>query len=67
MADKGTHTWPELAADLYDKLTQRNAELAYEFDNVEVLVPSAVSDQANHAPWRIHGTLKIRSRDLGAA
>ncbi|MGB5544447.1 MAG: hypothetical protein WBO15_13710 [Gammaproteobacteria bacterium] len=67
MTDKTPHTWPELAADLYDRLTQRNAELAYEFDNVEVLVPSAVTDQANHAPWRIHGTLKIRSRDLGTA
>ena len=66
MTDKTPNTWPELAADLYDRLTQRNAELAYEFDNVEVLVPSAVTDQANHAPWRIHGTLKIRSRDLGA-
>ena len=67
MSDKGTHTWPELAAQLYDKLTNRNAELEYEFERMEVLVPSAVSEQANHAPWRINGTLKIRARELNAA
>jgi hypothetical protein len=67
MNENGTHTWPELAADLYDKLTGRNAEITYEFENIEVGVPSAVTTQANHAPWKVNGVLKIRARDLGAA
>ncbi len=67
MSNAETQTWPQLAADLYDKLTQRNAEIAYEFDKVEVLVPSSASEQARHAPWKINGTLKIRSRNLASA
>ena len=67
MSDHAPHTWPELAADLYDKLTGRNAEITYEFENMEVAVPSAVTDAANHAPWRVNGTLKIRARAVDAA
>ena len=67
MSDHGTHTWPELAADLYDKLTGRNAEISYEFENMEVAVPSAANDGANRAPWRVNGTLKIRARAVDAA
>ena len=66
MSDAGHQTWPELAADLYDKLTGRKAEITYEFENVEVGIPSAVGAAAGHANWRVNGALKIRTRDLGA-
>jgi len=62
MADH-TQTWPELAIGLYDKLTGCNAEISYEVDNMEVWVPSGVGDDAQHAKWKINGTLKIRARD----
>jgi hypothetical protein len=58
-----THTWPELAIGLYDKLTGRGAEITYEFDGLEVHVPSGTSAQASHARWKVNGTLKIRTRD----
>ena len=58
-----TQTWPELAIGLYDKLTGRNAEIAYEADNMEVWVPSGVGEDAAHARWKVNGTLKIRARD----
>lgn len=67
MSNHDLHTWPELAADLYDKLTGRNAEISYEFENMEVAVPRAVNDATNHAPWRLNGTLKIRARAVDAA
>ena len=67
MSDHALHTWPDLSADLYDKLTGRNAEISYEFENMEVAVPRAVNDAANHAPWRLNGTLKIRARAVDAA
>ncbi len=67
MSDHGTQDWPELAAALYDKLTGRNAEITYEFENMEIGVPNAVSDAANHAPWKVNGVLKIRARDGVAA
>jgi hypothetical protein len=62
-AEKETTTWPELAIGLYDKLTGRNAEITYEFENLEVSVPSGASDQASHAPWRLNGIVRIRAKD----
>ncbi len=67
MAGTENHTWSELAIDLYDKLTGRNAEITYELQDVEVGVPSHVSHDANMAPWRVSGTIKIRTRDLTQA
>ena len=58
-----TKTWPELAGGLYDKLTGRGAEITYEFDNLEVLVPSGASPDAVHAKWKVNGTMKIRTQD----
>ena len=46
-----TTNWPELAIGLYDKLTGRNAEITYEFDNMEVGVPSGVGEQPNWPAW----------------
>jgi len=63
MADRGTQTWPELAIGLYDALTGRGAEITYNFDNVEVMVPSSAAAGASHAPWKINGTVRIRTRD----
>lgn len=61
-AQNETHTWPELAIGLYDKLTERNAEIAYAFDNFELGVPSSTNGQPDHALWKVNGTLKITTR-----
>ncbi|MEM1027159.1 MAG: hypothetical protein AAGJ38_03665 [Planctomycetota bacterium] len=58
-----THTWPELAIGLYDKLTGRNAEISYSFEDFTLSVPSSTGDDAKHATWRMNGTLKISTRD----
>ena len=65
MPDKQENTvnWPDLAIGLYDRLTGRGAEITYEFDDMQVLVPSNASDEASHANWKLNGTLKIRTRD----
>ena len=60
-----THTWPELAAGLYDKLTGRNAEITYDFQDFTVHVPSSTADDAKHAAWKMNGVLKIRTTELG--
>jgi hypothetical protein len=62
-----TTTWPELAIALYDKLTGRAAEITYEFDHLDVYVPSKVEDNPKTAKWTLDGTLKIRTRDSGSA
>ncbi len=66
MSDKSTETttWPDLAISLYDKLTGRNAEITYEFNNMEVPVPSSASEGAQQAKWKLNGIVKIRTKDL---
>lgn len=61
-----TITWPDLAIGLYDRLTGRGAEIIYEFQNMEVSVPSSASSNAQHAMWRLNGVMKIRTRDAAA-
>ena len=63
MAD--TQNWPDLAIGLYDKLTGRNAEITYEFDNMEIMVPSSTGSAATHAKWNLNGSVKIRTKDNG--
>lgn len=58
-----TNTWPDLAIGLYDKLTGRDAEITYEMDDLVVEVPSHVGDDATHTPWKLNGTVRIRTRD----
>ena len=62
----GTTTWPELGIGLYDKLTGRNAEITYEFVNMEVEIPSSTGPNAQRAPWKLNGMLKIRTQDQKA-
>lgn len=59
-----TRTWPELAIGLYDKLTGRNAEITYEFEKMQIHIPSSTAPDAEHAIWKLDGTVKIRTRDL---
>jgi hypothetical protein len=58
-----TRTWPELALGLYERLTGRGAEITYDFEDMEVQIPSKVGEDAEHATWRLDGTLRIRTRD----
>ena len=63
MSNTATQNWPELAIGLYDKLTGRGAEICYEMENLEVMVPSSTSGNASQAKWVLNGALKIRTRD----
>lgn len=62
MSTTETNTWPELAVGLYEQLTGKNAEIIYDFDNMQIEIPSGTGDAPRHAPWRINGTLRIRTR-----
>lgn len=65
-SNNDTRNWPELAIGLYDKLTGRNAEITYEFENFRLGVPSAADSNAATANWQMNGTLKIRTSDGNA-
>jgi hypothetical protein len=56
-------TWPELAIGLYDKLTGRDAEITYAFDDFELLIPSSTSPDATHAKWKMNGAVRISTRN----
>ena len=58
--------WPDLAIGLYDRLTGRNAEITYEFDDMHLKIPSGTGPNAEHAEWVLTGTMKIRTRDVGS-
>jgi hypothetical protein len=58
-----TKTWPDLAIGLYDRLTGRNAEITYEFEKMTVEVPSGTGSGAEHAVWKVDGTLRVTTRD----
>lgn len=62
-----TRDWSELAISLYEKLADRNAEITYEADDMEVWVPSGIGDDASHAKWKLNGSLRIRARDGATA
>lgn len=58
-----TKNWPDLAIGLFERLTGRNAEISYKFEDFELHVPSSTSDKAEHAQWKMNGTLKITTRE----
>lgn len=61
--EQHTNTWPDLAIGLYDRLTGRNAEITYQFENMSVDVPSGTGTGANHASWKLDGTLKVTTSE----
>jgi hypothetical protein len=63
MTEKETITCPELSLNLYEALTGRNAEVIYEFQNLEIFAPKSASPEAGHAKWILNGILKIRTRE----
>lgn len=58
-----THTWPDLAINLYDKLTGRGAEITYNFNNLEVWVPASTQADSAQARWKLNGTIVVSTRD----
>ena len=60
---KNTTNWPEMFHGLYDRLTGSNAEIAYQFDDLEIDVPSSTADDAPHAHWKFNGTMRITTRN----
>ena len=60
-----TKNWPDLAVGLYDRLTGRQAEITYDFDDLHIKIPSGTGPVAEHAEWVLTGSVNIRTRDSG--
>lgn len=65
MANEEPKTWSDFSVNLYDKLTGRNAEITYEFDDFDLYVPTSTGPAAKteHAHWKMNGTLRIRTKE----
>ncbi len=66
VSPKKNETWPDLAIALYERLTGHHAEITYELENFEIMVPSGTGPDATHAKWILNGILKIRARSTEA-
>lgn len=63
MSSEQTTNWPDLAIGLYDRLTGRGAEIIYEFSEMTIHIPSGTGPKAEHAEWKLNGTMKISTGD----
>jgi hypothetical protein len=57
-----TTNWPDLAIGLYDRLTGRNAEITYQFEDLHAGIPSGTGSEAEHADWVFSGGLTVSTR-----
>ena len=62
MSENETHTWPELAIGLFEQLTGKNAEIIYSFEDMSIQIPSGTGSSAKLAPWKLDGTMRIRTK-----
>ncbi|MGB0596175.1 MAG: hypothetical protein ACPGLY_05765 [Rubripirellula sp.] len=62
-----TSNWPELAIGLYDKLTGREAEISYDFDDFELHIPSSTGNDASHARWKMNGVVRVSTSNSAGA
>lgn len=63
-ASKYAGQWADLLADLFDKLTGKEAEVTYTFDNLEINVPEAVGPDGKtlgSAKWTVNGKILIKA------
>ncbi|MCP4891375.1 hypothetical protein N9D23_06970 [Rubripirellula sp.] len=66
-SENDTSNWPELAIGLYDKLTGREAEISYDFDDFELFIPSSTANDASHARWKMNGVVRVSTSNAAGA
>ena len=60
-----TTQWANLLTDLFDRLTGKGAEVAYNFERLEIDIPRAAGPQGQElgsAKWVINGRLTITAK-----
>ena len=60
-----TTQWANLLTELFDRLTGKGAEIAYNFQNLEVDIPRAAGPQGQElgsAKWVVNGRLIITAQ-----
>ena len=61
---KSSNQWADLLSELFDRLTGKEAEVTYTFDNLEINVPEASGPDGKalgRAKWTINGKILIKA------
>jgi hypothetical protein len=64
-ATEQTTQWANLLTELFDRLTGKGTEVAYNFQNLEIDIPRAAGPQGRElgsAKWVINGRLSITAQ-----
>jgi len=64
-AEHNVSTWSEIVKDIVDKLTGKDMEVTYDFENLQIDIPKATGPQGKEigsAKWKINGKFVISTQ-----
>lgn len=65
--EEASSQWPSILKEVVDKLTGKNMQVMYDFDNLEIEVPKVTGPggkEMGSAKWRIDGKLTLSTELL---
>ena len=60
--ERDISNWSDVVGDIVDKLTGKDMEVTYNFDNLEVDIPKATGPEGKElgsAKWKINGKITV--------
>lgn len=63
--DRSISNWSDVVSDIVDKLTGKDMEVTYDFDNLEIDMPKATGPEGKEigsAKWKINGKFIISTQ-----
>lgn len=64
-ADSGISNWSDVVKDIVDKLTGKDMEVTYDFENLQIDMPKATGPEGRElgsAKWKINGKFTISTQ-----
>ena len=63
--DRNVSNWSDIVKDIVDKLTGKDMEVTYHFDNLQIDMPKATGPEGKEigsAKWKINGRFTISTQ-----
>jgi hypothetical protein len=63
--DRNMSNWSDVVKDIVDKLTGKDMEVTYDFDNLQIDMPKATGPEGKEigsAKWKINGKFTISTQ-----
>jgi hypothetical protein len=64
-ADRNISNWSDVVSDIVDKLTGKDMEVTYDFENLQIDMPKATGPEGKEigsAKWKINGKFIISTQ-----